>query len=283
MKWILGGLGLVIAAILGISIYVYINLGSLIKTGIETYAPPILDVPVSVDSVSLMPLSGSGDISGFTVANPKGYSEGTAIGLGKANVDIDTKSLAEDTIVINHIVVDAPTINFIQLDSTRNNFSQLIDNITKNSSSSATPENDTSTDTAPTAENTTEKKLIIDKLLISNIHIAASSPLLPNETIKVPVPDIKLEALGRSTNGAAPAELAKQIASQLTQQMKAALLNSDIYKQQIKAKIDQRLAEEKQKAKQRLEQEKADLKEKAQKKLDEKLGDKKELLKSLFK
>ena len=278
MKWILRIFGLLLLLVIAGAIYVYMNLGALVKQGIETYAPPILEVPVNVDSVALMPLTGKGSISGFTIASPKGYGDNTAIGLGDFQLALDTASLTTDTIIIEKILIDTPELNFIQNDSGGSNFQTLLDSINSNTADSS------SSSTAPAGEeSSTDIKLIIDDFSLKNVVISAVSPLLPDQEIQVPIPDIHLTGLGRKAGGAAPADIAKEVAEKLLAEAKKALLNSDIYKEQVKAAVEKRLEEEKAKLKQRVNDEKQQLEDDARRKLDEKLGDKKDLLKGLFK
>lgn len=278
MKWLLGGLGIVVAAVLAILIYVYLNLGALIKLGVETYVPPIVGVPVNVNSVSLIPFEGSGSINGFIIGNPSGYSKSTAIGMHKLDVSIDPKSLSQDTIVIKKISLDAPEINFIQLDKSRSNFTDILASINK-----AQGTDSGASKSEPAPPQSAAVKLIIDQIDITNVKITATSPLLPNETIQVPVPDLHLSGLGRKTNGATPEQLAKEIGEALLAQIKAALLNSDVYKQQIQQKLQAKLDEEKQRAKQRLQDEQKKLEQKLSDKLSNELGDNADALKRLFK
>lgn len=271
MKWILRIAGLLLILLIAGALYVYMNLGALVKRGIETYAPEILNVAVTVDSVGLMPLTGKGSISGFTIANPEGYEGSTAIGLGDFQLILDPKSLTSDTVVIEKISIDTPELNFIQNKSGGSNFQTLIDNITRNTESDETATADEAT--------TSETKLIIDEFSLSNVIISAQSPLLPGQNIQVPIPDILLSGLGREAGGALPADIAKEVAEKLLAEAKKALLSSDIYKEQVKQALEAKKAE----LKQRVEDKKQELKDEARSKLDEKLGDKKDLLKSFFK
>lgn len=285
MKWILRLFGLLVLIAVAALVYVYLNLGALVKQGIEQYAPDIVEVPVHVDAVTLMPLSGKGSIQGFTIANPKGYAGDTAVGLGKLELVVDIASLDSDTIVINKILIDTPELNFIQRDNGSSNLQALIDNISRNTASDSSD----SSDSAPSKSGNDEAgeasdiKFIIDDFTLRNVIISATSPLLPDQHFKVPMPDLHFNALGRSSGGAPPAEIAKEVTETLLAEAKKALLNSDLYKQQVKAALDKKLAEEKAKLKQRVEEEKQQLEADARRKLDEKLGDNKDLLKGLFK
>lgn len=277
MKWVFGIIGLIVTVLIATLVYVYLNLGSLIKLGVETYVPPIIGVPVTVDSVSLMPFEGSGSINGFTIGNPKAYAQSTAIGMNKLAISLDPRSLTQDTIVIKQVSLDAPEINFIQLDKSRSNFTDILANINKAQASQ------TSSPTEPDSETTATPKLIIDQVDITNVKITATSPLLPDQTILVPIPDLHLTGLGRKTNGATPEQLAKEIGEALLNQIKTALLNSDIYKQQIQQKLQAKLDAEKQRAKQRVQEEQKKLEQKLSDKLSDELGDSADVLKGLFK
>lgn len=279
MKWILGIFGALIAVAIAVLVYVYLNLGAIIKLGVETYAPDILDVPVTVDSVRMSPFSGQGGINNFDIANPQGFGDTKAIGLGELDLDIDTKSLASDTIIINRVAVSAPEINFFQLDAKRNNFYELLQNIKRN-----TPAAESTTDEAdPAPEATSEqKKLIIDELSITDVIITASSPLLKDKTFKLPVPDIQLNGLGRANGGAYPADLATEIGEKLLAEIRSAITNSDVYKEQLEAAAREKLEAEKARAEAKLKAKQQELEEEAKQKLDDALGENADLLKGLF-
>ena len=104
-------LGLVVLLIGGYFVVAY-ALGSIVKSGVNNFGPRLTQTKVELASASLSPLSGSGTLSGLSVGNPKGWSEGRAFYLGKVHVDIVTRSILGDPIVINEILIDEPEFNY---------------------------------------------------------------------------------------------------------------------------------------------------------------------------
>ena len=82
MKKALLILGTVLVMAVVALLVVRANLGGLIKKAVETVGPKITQTPMTIERVSLSPLSGSGSIKGFVLGNPEGYQSPFAIKFG---------------------------------------------------------------------------------------------------------------------------------------------------------------------------------------------------------
>ena len=111
------------------------NLGSIIKKGVETYAPPVLGTAVTLNSAKILPLSGEGNLKGLSIAQPTGFGSGDVIALNKVALGVALPSLREDTIVVKYIIIDGPLLNYVQTAS-GNNIQKLLNNVQNSSASS---------------------------------------------------------------------------------------------------------------------------------------------------
>ena len=101
----------VLVALLGGGLfYVYGHLGSLIKSGVETYGPPITGTEVRLSSARLSIFSGQGALNGLRIGNPKGYSGADAFDLGKIALSVDPKSVTSGVVHVRSLVVEAPEL-----------------------------------------------------------------------------------------------------------------------------------------------------------------------------
>ena len=88
----------------------------------------VLGTAVTVDSVSLSPLSGQGSISGLRVANPEGFESQYAFELDSVLVSIDVNSVFTDAAEIESIVIMQPVITY-ETKIASDNIRTLLDNL----------------------------------------------------------------------------------------------------------------------------------------------------------
>src|SRR4051812_36929234 len=109
MKKILGIVaGLVLVVLIGAGIYVYISLSSLVKAGIETYAPRMTQTKVTVGGVSASVFGGSATISDLVIGNPSGFKAPEAISIRKASLSVDSGSVMSPVVHVKEIEIVAP-------------------------------------------------------------------------------------------------------------------------------------------------------------------------------
>lgn len=99
-----------------------------IKKGVETFGPKLTKANITLQSVHLSLLSGSGTIKGLVVDNPAGFKTPTAISVGSATISLKPASLLSDKIVIKSIEVQAPEITY-ETDLRHNNLNQILANV----------------------------------------------------------------------------------------------------------------------------------------------------------
>lgn len=174
-------------AVAGVGTYLYINVNSLVKEGIESSGKATLGVAVSIDQVQISILSGSGNIKGLKVANPEGYSSSDAISVEDIQIVLDLSSLTSGSIIIKSIIVDGPEINY-ETHLLESNIGEL-QRRAESQSENGKPVEAESKDAG--------RNLIISHLEIRNSKIGVRTPLL-DKPIALKMPILELKDLGKN-------------------------------------------------------------------------------------
>lgn len=130
MKILLVLFGLLLA--LGVAAYLFLasRLDALVVDGVNTYGPKVTQTKVELVAAKLSPLSGAGELTGLTVGNPAGWSDGRAFYLGKVQVDVELRSVLGDPIIINEIIIDQPEFAY-ETTFASSNIKDLLKNMEK--------------------------------------------------------------------------------------------------------------------------------------------------------
>ena len=128
MKILLVILGVLAALAVVTFIGLQLFLGSIVKAGVNNFAPKITQTKVELAGASISPLTGSGTLTGLTVGNPAGWSSGNAFSLGKVHIDVKPFSVLGDHIVINEILIDQPEFAY-ETKVVASNIGDLLKNI----------------------------------------------------------------------------------------------------------------------------------------------------------
>jgi uncharacterized protein involved in outer membrane biogenesis len=202
-KIILGiGIGIVVLIILGV-LAVSLFLDSAVKRGVETFGPQMTKVSVTLDSVNLSPLSGSGTIKGLVVGNPEGYKTAQAISVGSATLSLKPGSLLSDKLVIRKMEVLGPEITF-EGGLGGNNLSRILANIEETTGGS-------DTNAAAEPDEGPNQKLQVDEFTIKGAKVMVSVTGMGGKTVPVVIPEIHLTGLGQGEDGITVAELSKRV------------------------------------------------------------------------
>jgi uncharacterized protein involved in outer membrane biogenesis len=201
MKKVLIGIGITLLVIV-IVVIIAINFfaGSMIKAGVEKFAPDILGVPVTVENVYVGLLRGKVSVTGLVVGNPEKFKSDYLFSLGKFSIKIDLKSLSTDTIIINKIIIKAPEISY-ELALGSSNIGTLLDGLKKEDAEEQVEENkkEQSSDT----EAVPGKKLIIEKILLTDGTVSVNISALGGKGATLPLPKVEITDIGKEKEGGA--------------------------------------------------------------------------------
>ena len=206
-KWIFGIIGIIIVVVV-VAIFVLLtNIGSIIKTAVNTYGPDITRTEVHLSDVNVSLLSARAEITGLSIGNPPDFRSPKAAEVGSVYLDVDEKSLMRDTIIIDRIEVVAPHITYEKRSGT-DNFKTILGNI-KQQTAHEKAAAKTEKAAGP------GKKLIIRDFVVRDGKVTLAMATIGGREMTASLPDIHLTDIGQKDNGATPAEAARQIVAAL--------------------------------------------------------------------
>ncbi len=223
-KKVLIGVGGVLLVLIVFIWQVVANLDSIVAGVIEDIGSETLKTQVSVSGVSIDLKAGKAGIAGLTIANPDGFSSAKLFDMEGIEVDMDIKSMNEDVLVIESILIKNPKISFEGTASGGSNMQSLLDNI------------DNASEGEGGAEEGKALKLIIDRFEFSGGLVHATSEAKPGEELDLNLPAIKMSGIGRSQGGVTADVAVKKITDEL--------LNA-VIKSAVKAGVNKALEEKK--------------------------------------
>lgn len=231
-KVILGTVAVLLIAVAGVGVYLMQNLDGIVKNVIEKVGAEVVNTEVRVQEVKLNLTEGKATLSGFTVANPPGFSPEPLFTLDSITVAIDTASLAGPVYVINEITVDGVHV-LAEQKGTATNVQTLLDGMP-----SAQEEGDA-------AETTGGAEADI-RLAINQIDFADGSMELRSdqtETRSIELNNLQFTKMGTPENGLTPDELAREMAGQMVGQVLKAVKSaiSDLLRREGEATIRSKL------------------------------------------
>lgn len=187
----------------------FFYLDSIVKSGIEVVGSRVLGTAVTVDSVSLSPLSGQGSISGLRVENPKGFESQYAFELDSVLVSTDVNSVFTDTVEIESIVVMQPIITY-ETKITSDNIRTLLANLDEGDVAASDPES---------AEES-EQQIIIREFQMVDSQLNFVSALV---SAPITLADIEIRDIGTEGGSSSAANAVRVVLQELV----ASILNSD--------------------------------------------------------
>lgn len=211
MKKVLGyGLGsIVLLAVIGYVVLQFF-LGSIVKAGVNNIGPQITQTKVELKSAHVSPLTGAGTLTGFSVGNPAGWSEGNAFNLGQIHLDVAPMSLFGDYILIEELIIDQPEFSY-ETKLISSNISDLLKNIEASMGGQKGKE--------PAAKNGKPLKLAVKHLVLRNGKVRVG---VGGAAVTMPMPPIELNNVGTAEGGVTPAGLAFAVMRSVTASVVAA-------------------------------------------------------------
>ena len=190
---------------LGLAAYLVLAhyLDAIVVNGVNTYGPKLTQTKVGLAGANLSPLSGSGTLTGLTVGNPKGWSDGRAFYLGKVHLDIQPRSVLGDPIIVNEILIDQPEFNY-ETRILSSNIKDLLKNIEGFTGGGGGQE--------PVTKDGKPRKFIVKKFRFTNGKATVG---LGANALTVTLPPISLDNLGVAEGGITADQLAGVLMKQV--------------------------------------------------------------------
>ncbi len=188
----------------------YFYLDSIVKSGIEVVGSNVLGTAVTVDSVSISPLSGEGRISGLRVANPEGFDSQYAFELESVLVNINVNSILTDAAEVESIVIMQPIITY-ETKITSDNIRTLLDNMSEGEAASSDP---------GSADESGQQLIIREfRMMDSQLNFVSSLVSAP-----VTLADIEIQNIGAEGGSSSAANAVRVVLQELV----ATILSSDL-------------------------------------------------------
>lgn len=216
----------------------YLASGSLniyIKEQIEQQGSAYTEQTVSVTQVDMKLTQGAGSISGITLSNPDIYQQKNAFSLENVTLDINIKSLTEEPIVIDEIIIKNPQA-FVEITSDgKSNFNDILDALDRN-----LPKTEESASQQPKQEQSPrdEPKVRVEKIIVSGVALTLDLSQLGNKAHQLTLPEINLTNVG-GEQGLPASQLGGEIIKQVLKQISRAAKKEQ--KEQIKSKIKDKI------------------------------------------
>ncbi|MCG8503624.1 MAG: hypothetical protein MI755_03365 [Sphingomonadales bacterium] len=197
----------VIVLVIAVGLGAFLYFDSIVKSGIEVVGSRVLGTSITVDSVSMSPLNGSGSIDGLTVANVDGYNSDYAFQLGSLAVNVNASTVLSDVVEIQSVHIVQPRINY-ETRIVEDNIRDLINSL---------PAGDGGTEATGEAAGA---RVIIRELILEEPQL---NLVAANLSAPIPLPDIRLENIGEENNSASVADALRIVLGEVSR----SILNSN--------------------------------------------------------
>lgn len=173
-------------------------LGSVVKAGVNSFAPKLTQTKVELQGARISPFTGSGTLSTLTVGNPEGWSDHNALSFGKIHVDVKPFSIFGDHIIINEIIIDQPVFLY-ETKIISSNIKDLLNNIEEFAGQG---------DKGAATKSGQPIKFVVKKFRLTN---GTAKLGVGVGAIPVPLPTISMDDLGVKEGGITPDQLAGKV------------------------------------------------------------------------
>ena len=227
-KILIGVAGLVVIVVVAVVLLLG-NIDKIVKGALEGIGSELLGVPVTVAAVEINIKSGSGQITGLTIANPAGY-EGNAFQMDMVRLGINLGSLGKQPLIIDELNIKSPVVRLEVKEDGSSNLQALMNNMNKNSATAdkKAAEQQSDSKAVPAGE---PLRISFGKLAMTGVTVHVTK--VDEEPETVVIPDIVRENVGEET-GLTPGEVGNVIIG--------AIINSSL-ETALKGKITEQVGE----------------------------------------
>lgn len=232
---------ILIIAVVGVFWYV----DSLARRGVEAGGSYALGVDTTVRSVDVGLFRGTVAVDGLRIANPQGFEGPTFLTMEDGRTTIAIRTLRQEVVRIPTLHLSDVDVTLIRRADGSANYQAILDHIERLSRP----------DTPDRAPGEPERRLIINELILRDITIHAdiAGPEILTEVtgqrggaITIPIPEIRLEDVGRTGEGVAGSGVTlSELAAVIVEAILAAAIQhgGDLLPDDLLGDLRQRLAE----------------------------------------
>ena len=187
----------IIVVILIIAVFaIILNLGKIVKTGINTVVPQVTKCEAHVDDVNFNVFGGKFEIKNLVIKNPEGYKTDQAFSLGHIFVNVKMGSLLSDVIEIDQVLIDAPEITY-EVGLGNSNLNTILENVNSSLPSSEGEEKKEEKEEKKEGG----KKVVVNLVKVTNGKIGVSAKIAGGMEAPIVLPDIEIKDLGKKEGG----------------------------------------------------------------------------------
>jgi uncharacterized protein involved in outer membrane biogenesis len=214
---IIGGiiLGVVVLALV-LVLTLPLWLGPVVKPLANAAVPKVTKTTFNLGHLSLNPYTGRFELGDMQLGNPEGYSEPRALEASNIVVDVAMSTLGGKYVHVEEVLIDGVFVSLVK--GGPNNVDNIVqiqynvaggkDKYEANKAKAEAEKKAKANEPKPAKEQKADdgsgKKVVIDKLTLSNISVKYGM-------ITIPVPSITLKDLGKESGGASLAEIGDAI------------------------------------------------------------------------
>jgi len=217
---------LILAVALLVALPYLLEIG--IREAVNTQAPAMTGVDVTLGGVTVSPLSGTFGIHKLSVGNPEGFQTDRAMFLDAITVAVDLPTLIGDVIVVKDVVIDGAEITY-EVGAGGGNLIVIQRKLgasgeaAPSEGSGATSGNESSDDSAVSetkktgAAKQSDKKIkvIVEHFVLKNCMVRLSLPMLEGQSFQQPLPELELKDIGKKEGGQTVKETLSQVYAQI--------------------------------------------------------------------
>lgn len=242
MKKIIIALLLIILIVVAGIAYFAGSINDIVKEQVETQGSKVLQTAVVLDAVDIKLMDGFGELNGFSIANPKGFSESAALGFGTIRLDIGTENITEMPIVIEEVLVDSLAALYELNAQAKGNLNVLLEQVEK--SSTGTASDDKQAEQAETESKPSDVRIVVKKLVIKDTRLALDLSAVGQKKYDETLPTFAVENIGGS-KGLPPEQLGEAMGKQLLGKLikEAKAKQTEKLKAKAKEKLMEKLEE----------------------------------------
>ena len=188
-------IGILIIVLIIALFAIILNLGKIVKTGINTVVPQVTKCEAHVDDVNFNVFGGKFEIKNLVIKNPEGYKTDHAFALGHIFVNVNMGSLMSDVIEIDQVLIDAPEITY-EVGLGNSNLNTILENV-----NSSLPSSDEEKKEEKEEKKEGGKKVVVNLVKVTNGKIGVSAKIAGGMEAPIVLPDIEIKDLGKKEGG----------------------------------------------------------------------------------
>jgi hypothetical protein len=193
--------------------YLFFSVDAIVKRRIEALGTAIAGVDLTVERVELSLREGSGRIRGLRLANPPGYSGGTALEIDEITLRLEPASVAVRPIVIDDVSIGAPRVRF-EVDARGHSNFEWIDRHAREEEG--------------VGAEIGAMRLAIARLAIAPGSVTITAPAFLPGSIEAPVEGLTLSDLGSRSDPMTAADVAQHVEEVLVHRVAVAVATTEI-------------------------------------------------------